>query len=63
MGDKYNLKCGLPWDCDTHERLSANWKSLGHVLGEKKLKHSLLGNGDPLWALRWGSEKMKTRIF
>lgn len=35
MVDKYNPECVLSWDCDAHGSLSAKWKSLGHVLGEK----------------------------
>lgn len=36
MGDKYNPECLLPWDCGAPGSLPAKWKSLGHVLGEKK---------------------------
>lgn len=63
MGDKYNPECVLPWDW-------CSWESACQVeiirtcVGrKKKLRHSLLGNGDPLWAFRWGSEEMKIRIF
>lgn len=47
---------------DAHGSLSAKWKSLGHVLGEKRLRCSPLGNREPLWAFRQGSEEM-IRIF
>lgn len=38
MGDKYNPESVPPRDCDARGSLSAKWKSLGHVLGEKKVE-------------------------
>lgn len=59
MGYKHNPESMLPWEERLCGSLSAKWKLLAHISGEKNLRRSLLGNGESLWAFRQGSEEMK----
>lgn len=62
MGYKHNPESIPPWDQRLCGSLSAKWKLLAHVSGEKHLRRSLLGNGEPLWAFTQRNEEMKRRF-